>query len=187
MSCTGTFHDGEAGTKQCSYCGSISVADAIRFLKTSGTRFSGADQKYGFPHKFYIEPPNPDADKIVEIGSQSILEGESIDFGTGDYWTCFAHHRSDCTCPKERGVTGYWSRPILGTRKLLHFKFYNTHLSDAMSEEFAEFAALSLNIFNIYWEKDEKGIKYSHPHTDSFYGFQRAGIIGEDLNPVHEL
>jgi hypothetical protein len=186
MSCSGTYRDGEAGTKHCSYCGSISVADAIRFLKTPGTRFSGADQKYGWPHKVYIEPPNPEADKIVEIGSESLPDGV-VDFGAGDYWTCFAHHRADCACPKERGVTGYWSRPILGTRKRLHFKFYNTHLTDATPEEFAQFAELSLAIFNIQWEKDEKGIKYSHPHSNSFYGFQRAGIIGEDLAPIHEL
>lgn len=38
----------------CSYCGSMSVAVAIRRLKTPGTSFSGADWKYGWPHKFYI-------------------------------------------------------------------------------------------------------------------------------------
>jgi DNA repair exonuclease SbcCD ATPase subunit len=40
--------------RSCSYCGSLKVSDAISRLKTEGTRFSGADWKYGWPHKFYI-------------------------------------------------------------------------------------------------------------------------------------
>lgn len=39
---------------RCSYCGSIGVAAAIQLLKTSGTTYSGADWKYGWPHKFYL-------------------------------------------------------------------------------------------------------------------------------------
>lgn len=39
----------------CSYCGSMTVGEAILRLKTAGTRYSGADWKYGWPHKFYIE------------------------------------------------------------------------------------------------------------------------------------
>lgn len=38
----------------CSYCGSMTAAEAIKRLKTPGTDFSGADWKYGWPHKFYI-------------------------------------------------------------------------------------------------------------------------------------
>lgn len=38
----------------CSWCGSMSVEQAIRLLTTPGTRYSGSDWKYGWPHKFYI-------------------------------------------------------------------------------------------------------------------------------------
>lgn len=38
----------------CSYCGSMDVARAIELLRTPGTHYSGADWKYGWPHKFYI-------------------------------------------------------------------------------------------------------------------------------------
>ncbi len=38
----------------CPYCGSLSVEDVIRLLKTPGTSYSCADWKYGWPHKFYI-------------------------------------------------------------------------------------------------------------------------------------
>jgi hypothetical protein len=50
----------------CSYCGSISVAEAIRLLEADGTRYSGSDWKYGWPHKFYISNKslNPHAIKF---------------------------------------------------------------------------------------------------------------------------
>lgn len=38
----------------CSYCGSMTAARAIELLKTPGTDYSGADWKYGWPHKFYL-------------------------------------------------------------------------------------------------------------------------------------
>lgn len=49
--CHGHWRDDDT----CSYCGSMTAAEAIRRLKTDGTRYSGADWKYGWPHKFYIE------------------------------------------------------------------------------------------------------------------------------------
>lgn len=38
----------------CSYCGSMTTAKTIELLKTPGTNYSGADWKYGWPHKFYL-------------------------------------------------------------------------------------------------------------------------------------
>lgn len=38
----------------CGFCGSMPVGEAIRRLDTPGNSFSGADWKYGWPHKFYI-------------------------------------------------------------------------------------------------------------------------------------
>jgi hypothetical protein len=43
----------------CSHCGSMTPAEAIRRLRTKGTTYSGADWKYGWPHKFYIGGPYP--------------------------------------------------------------------------------------------------------------------------------
>lgn len=45
------------GAGRCSYCGSTSVAHAIALLETAGTRYSGSDWKYGYPHKFYLDAP----------------------------------------------------------------------------------------------------------------------------------
>lgn len=42
------------GDQRCEYCGSLSVDSAIKLLRIPTTHFSGADWKYGWPHKFYI-------------------------------------------------------------------------------------------------------------------------------------
>lgn len=39
---------------RCDYCGSLTVEDVLTLLKTPGTKFSGSDWKYGYPHKFYL-------------------------------------------------------------------------------------------------------------------------------------
>lgn len=172
-------------TTECDYCGSISVEDAIRFLKAPGTQFSGSDQKYGWPHKYYLEPVNPEADKEVMIGSSS-----SDGTHSGDYWTCWAHgdhlNGNTCTCPKDKH-TGTWHTPIMGQRKTLHYKFYTKHLLDCSQEVFDEFSKLSEPMFQILWGRDEKGLWYRQPKTDSFYGHQRAGYIKEDGTVVHTL
>lgn len=40
----------------CSYCGSIHPNQALFRLSTPGHSVSGADWKYGWPHKFYLDP-----------------------------------------------------------------------------------------------------------------------------------
>jgi hypothetical protein len=61
--------------RTCSYCNSIHPADLLTYLE-HGASLSGADWKYAWPHKFYIENiPNPLADQIVAVGSE---DGVSI-------------------------------------------------------------------------------------------------------------
>lgn len=138
---------------RCRYCGSIRVDDAIRYLKQPGTRFSGADWKYGWPHKFYLEPVNPDADKEVQVGSKYANEIDT---------------------------------PIMGKRSHLHFKFYNSHLKEATEEELTEFSELSRKAFGITWGRDDQGIFYRAPRTNSFYGWQLWGDINEQGQPDHQ-
>ena len=142
----------DSNTLRCMYCGSLRVEDAIRYLKQPGTRFSGADWKYGWPHKFYLEPVNPEADKEVEVG--------------GSY---------------ENGVY----TPTMGKRPHLYFKFYNSHLKEATDEQLKEFSELSTRSFGIAWGRDEKGIFYRAPRTNSFYGWQLWGDIDAEGQPDH--
>jgi hypothetical protein len=189
MKTCGLYEVREHGVKQCNYCGSLHPEDAVKFLKQAGTTFSGSDWKYGWPHKFYISPVNPDAEAIIEMGSRSHRQdgGGKVDGSQPtDRWSCRAHGHRECTCPKE-SATGYWYEPIMGKRTHLSYKFYNQHLQDATPEVFAEFAVLSQKIFGISWERDEKGVKYSSPKRGGFYGFQRAGEINQSGDPVHTL
>lgn len=126
-------------------------------MKTPGVQFSGSDWKYGWPHKFYFEIPNPDADKLVEVGSES---------GTD-----------------ENG--NRYHRPIMGHRKFLHAKFYNVHLADASDEVVKEFGDLSAAVFGIRWQRKDGRIGYAAPKTDSFYGYQLFGEINAEGKPDH--
>lgn len=40
--------------RHCNYCGSLHPADLLQAV-AQGARISGADWKYGWPHKFYVE------------------------------------------------------------------------------------------------------------------------------------
>ncbi len=51
---TSGFEIRSDGLSHCKFCGSIDIDTAIRLLETAGVRYSGADWKYGFPHKFYL-------------------------------------------------------------------------------------------------------------------------------------
>lgn len=172
--------------EHCSYCGSISVADAIKFLKMHGTRFSGSDWKYGYPHKFYIEPPNPNAKDLVEVSSKSGPDVTARNgSGPNDKWRCFAHGSQPCSCPKEQ-ATGYWYEVSFGTRSHLYCKFYTKHIADGTPEQQKEFDEISKKVFGIHFEiKEDNKLYYSAPKTYSFYGYQRAGVIGENGEPVH--
>ena len=55
--------------QSCSYCGSMHPDFVLEALK-DGAKLHGADWKYGWPHKFYIIVPNPQPDKIFDLGSK---------------------------------------------------------------------------------------------------------------------
>ena len=44
----------DSGYRHCSYCGSIHPEDLLILLE-NGARLQGADWKYGYPHKFYVQ------------------------------------------------------------------------------------------------------------------------------------
>lgn len=178
MACNGQYTAEIDGQQCCEYCGSLSPKAAIELLKKPGTRFSGADWKYGWPHKFYIEPLNEKLDEKFEVSTR---DGDGT--VAEDYWSCFAHQRKECSCPKEVGVTGHWSRPEYGVRKHLHFKFYATHLTGSTDEQLQEWTAVSEKWFGIKWGRDEQGVWYRAPQSNSFYGYQQAGETNAQGEP----
>lgn len=99
---------------------SLTIAQALELLKTPGTRYSGADWKYGWPHKWYL---NND-------------------------------------------------------------KVYNYDLGLLSDEELSAWSAMTEKFFGVGFTRDEKGIKWSCPHRSGLYGYQRAGVVGPDGEPV---
>lgn len=56
--------------RTCFYCGSMHPEDLVAALE-AGAKLGGSDWKYGWPHKFYVEVPNPLAGQIVQVGSRT--------------------------------------------------------------------------------------------------------------------
>lgn len=103
----------------------------LEILATPGSTFSGSDWKYGWPHKFYLETINPEADKLVQVGSSSkMVDGVRVE------------------------------TPIMGHHTMINHKFYNEHLKLHSKEEVAEFSDLSLLFFGIEWFLDDRGLGY---------------------------
>jgi hypothetical protein len=59
---------------------SLSVAQAIAWLSTPGCKFSGADQKYGWPHKFYMTSPTGEPGKLRSESLASATPDELVRF-----------------------------------------------------------------------------------------------------------
>jgi hypothetical protein len=57
--------------RRCSYCGSVHPEDLLRLIE-GGASLHGADWKYGWPHKFYVEGiPNLTPGVRAKIGSET--------------------------------------------------------------------------------------------------------------------
>jgi hypothetical protein len=91
--------------RTCFYCGSIENEDLLRVLET-GAKCQVADQKYGWPHKIYVDFANPRSAESVKIGSQSWFEDGKM-----------------------------LSKPIIGKRGGFHTKYYTEHLMDEGYDE----------------------------------------------------
>lgn len=51
----------------CSYCGSMTPDDFLDQIR-KGAKVGGSDWKYGYPHKFYVDIPNPNPDEKRIVG-----------------------------------------------------------------------------------------------------------------------
>lgn len=83
----------------CSYCGSFTIADTIKFFQTPGVEYSGADWKYGWPHKFYInripcEPYSRVVSSTWQNGKQTDIKRETSNHRWGKF---YSEHMIDAT------------------------------------------------------------------------------------------
>jgi hypothetical protein len=73
----------------CSYCGSITVADMLTLMQTTGTKWSASDWKYGWPHKFYLDAPCEPFQRVVSMQTE-LVSGERVERPV--YSTASVHH-----------------------------------------------------------------------------------------------
>lgn len=108
--------------RRCSYCGSMHPEDLVN---TPGCRVDWADQKYGWPHKFYVHVPNLDPDRLYVIGSSNHPTN-----GWPQYHDLPREQRKivrrEAGYPKDV-KSGYYQ---LGTRSHHFGKVYTQHLAD---------------------------------------------------------
>lgn len=112
--------------RRCSYCGSMHPEDLVA---EPSWRAEWSDRKYGWPHKFYVEVPNQDPDRLYVISSASHVGSDLT-------------HFSDLTREEKRAVRrdGYLRSGVgwggmnhyygIGTRSHHFGKFYSVHLAD---------------------------------------------------------
>jgi hypothetical protein len=137
--------------RSCSYCGSIHPEDLLKVIE-QGATLGGADWKYGWPHKFYIDriPSGLPFGVDVKVGGESgweVVDGKRVRF--------------------DKSIMGK-------TGQFTHAKWYNEHLYDLNTEEFAEaFKAVTDAILthgHIAFTIDDGKLRYSAPSR----GYQKV-------------
>lgn len=119
--------------RTCSWCGSINPEDLA--AEPSWTP-EWADQKHGWPHKFYVNIPNREADKLVVVGSTG---GGNPNRKLDEGWVRWEDLTPEQVEVAERdGYAKYQGEPpiglLFGTRPDHFGKFYTTHLADPSLE-----------------------------------------------------
>ncbi len=105
--------------RTCSYCGSIHPDDLAADFER-GAHPEWADQKYGWPHKFYVQVVNREPDRTFVLGA-STREG-------GGYRAWKDLTRAERKAVKSDGYNKD-EFVLLGCRETHFAKFYTVHLA----------------------------------------------------------
>lgn len=114
--------------RRCNYCGSIAPDDLAVEIQRGGIHPEWADQKYGWPHKLYVEIPGRD-DRLHVLGATSRLrEGDT------DYVPVAQVTEEQRAAVEQGGWGPDWATRYeglsFGPRPTHHGKFYSVHLAD---------------------------------------------------------
>lgn len=110
--------------RRCSFCGSVSPDD---LAAEPVWRPEWADRKYGWPHKFYVDIPNRNPDRLYCVGTQS-----GGDAPRGPAWVAVEDFTEEqrAIVDRDRMTSDRLVAAHFGTRPNHHGKFYTVHLSD---------------------------------------------------------
>jgi hypothetical protein len=158
--------------RTCSYCGSMHHEDLMNAI-ASGATMGGADWKYGWPHKFYVDKiPNPHAGVRECRASTSrsdrnpMPEEERIAAGYDP-----AEIKEEIVTTKINGVVENSRSTISLIYKkwtpaaaTTHGKWYNEHFKDLEPAAFAALAEVIFEKTKIRFIMDDLGLKFLAPH-----------------------
>jgi hypothetical protein len=154
--------------RTCSYCGSIHPEDLIEALR-AGASLGGADWKYGWPHKFYVDKiPNPNVGQLVRRTSTSIAGAEptAAERESMARWAkspgSEVHVVANGFSPHD-GSPRYSLAVFEPDGATTHGKWYNEHLKDLEPEAFAELATLLQQRAGIGFIMENGKLKFGAP------------------------
>jgi hypothetical protein len=143
----------------CWYCGSLHPQSLYQLLTAGEATLHGADWKYGWPHKFYVDTPNPDP--IPWLCSSS----------SGGLCVLCGGTPADPICPwcDGKGHNPHHVRagdPLAFSRyEQLQLKFYNSHLEELEPAAFDALAAEIQKHSRIeFLRSDEGALGYRAPY-----------------------
>lgn len=114
--------------RTCSYCGSINPVD---LMEEPNWTAQWADQKYGFPHKWYADIPNRTPAQRFAI---SACHGEEpynlVHVSDKDAWIRASEIPEDVNTEGWRDIENDYQWVLLGTRAYHNAKFYTRHYTD---------------------------------------------------------
>lgn len=94
----------------------LTIAQASDLLKKPGTRFSGSDWKYGFPHKFYVGEGKVYNKQLKELAAEEVAAWSEL---TWKFFGVRFFKEGDkvmWSCPFKQNVYGYQRAGVVGER-----------------------------------------------------------------------
>lgn len=124
---SGNYGPPDVAGEHCTYCGSI-TPDAFFAAIEAGYRMEVADWKYGWPHKVYIDWPNPNPEEPRIVGSTSAGARPIFDEDTG---RVVRYEKTQADPPEGFAIwTDQRGWCYEGAYATVHTKFYTEHLAE---------------------------------------------------------
>lgn len=138
----------------CTWDGSVQPEQFIKFCE-QGLVMEVADWKYGWPHKVYIDVPNPKPDEDRLCGSTSV--GSKLQYHPdGRHYYVKTQETGPADFPIWSDSSG-WSQA--GKYPMLHLKFYTEHLKEL--PDLAQHKELIAKAIGIeFWLDEQQRLMY---------------------------
>lgn len=147
--------------RTCSYCGSMHPEDLYRAV-LAGATLGGADWKYGWPHKFYVDLPNPAAGQL-RGGTSTTIGGWGSEVGMSLEALKAKHPQYADWEWTERKEGGYRVTKFSPAPAQTHAKFYNEHLKDLEAPAFQALARLIEERAKVRFTMLDGRLRYAAP------------------------